>query len=174
MPSRLNFPGHSVSLIAKLSLQLVPGDTSRPIEGMQPFPTGDVPYADDADGSHEPRYPSDFVPYKPRVDVLLVGHFHAPHGKPVAYGLVGLQLGEHTQRLQVCGERMLRDLDQRWPPLTEAAPFTQLPLRFCHAFGGVGYAANPVGVGYALTRGQPGPLPRIELPERTLSSARAL
>lgn len=83
---------------------------------------------------------SDFAPYKPRCDVLVVNaHAHAPEGKPATRWPVGLSLGSVLQKaLQVCGPRSFErgaSTLGAWR-LTEPAPATQVRLAYEHAFGG--------------------------------------
>src|ERR1700722_799457 len=46
--------------------------------------------------------PSDYIPFKPRVDVLLVGHAHAPGGIAVHNLMVRLGVGDFAKALRVC------------------------------------------------------------------------
>src|SRR3954464_10096318 len=80
---RLNFPGHSVTLIAKVKVSLTPGGVCNLLTEEACLPTGDEPYPDDATGLGAPRYESDFAYHKPTGEVMVVGHFHAPAAKPV-------------------------------------------------------------------------------------------
>ena len=70
----------------------------------QLFPTGDEPYADDAESTGSPRYSSDFARYKPRADLLVVGTCHPPGG-PVPSCTVGFQVGQRGKTLRVWGNR---------------------------------------------------------------------
>jgi uncharacterized protein YjbI with pentapeptide repeats len=172
---RLNFPGHSLTLIAKVKLALSPGSVARVLEDDASFPCGDVPYEDDMLGLGAPRYASDFVFEKPGADVMLVGHFHAPAQKPVRAGTVALSLDASTTTLSVIGRRCFRGSGPL-PTAAAAEPFTRLALRWENAYGGPGHEHNPVGTGH-VDRSQlgsaptPSPrnfalaLPRIELPE---------
>ncbi len=173
LPGRMGFPCHSITLVAKATLALVHDGTAMVVEE-QPFPTGDQPYPDDDEGTGAPRYESDFAPFKPAADVMLVGHCHAPGGQPVPRCEVALQVGELQARLAVVGER-------RWQAgmvrtaATEPRPFTRMELRPENAYGGPGYPRNPVGRGHGADR-LTGPgserallLPCIESPERPVT-----
>ncbi|HEX6244660.1 MAG TPA: DUF2169 domain-containing protein [Polyangiales bacterium] len=178
LAGRLNFPGHSVTLIAKLKLQLVHAGVCQPLIEQPDFPTGDEPYPDDEDATGAPRYESDYAFYKPVADVLVVGSFHAPQAKPVKAGEVAVGVDNRNVRLSVIGRR-------RWygsgglPDANQAEPFTTLPLRWEQAFGGPGHTQNPTGAGYVaperLTKEalnprnfqrEPLELPRIERPDK--------
>lgn len=173
LPGRLGFPGHSLTFIAKATLALVPDGTAMVAEE-QLFPTGDQPYPDDEEGTGAPRYESDFAPFKPGADVMLVGHCHAPGGQPVPRCEVALQVGELRARLAVVGER-------RWQAgmvrsgASEPRPFTRMELRPENAYGGPDYPRNPVGRGHGADR-LTGPgserallLPCIERPDRPVT-----
>ncbi len=73
--------------------------------------------------------PSDFVPFKARADVLLVGQAHAPGGVPTDSVLVRLRLGDLSKTLRVTGDRAWVDTPQG-PRPSAARPFTSAPLRY--------------------------------------------
>lgn len=173
---RLNFPGHSLTLIAKVKLALVAGGVARVVSSEPSFPTGDQPYDDDALGLGTPRYASDFAFQKPSADVLVVGHFHAPEQKPVRASEVAVSIGADSTRLSVIGRRRFYG-GGRLPTANDAEPFKRLALRWENAYGGPGHTHNPVGTGYVAgesPRGtptrdfarEPLELPRIERPDR--------
>src|SRR5262245_46921401 len=172
---RMGFPKYSLTLIVKGTFDLKPDEAAQPA-GEQVFPTGDVPYeaGDGPPGSL--RYESDFAYFKPRSDLLLVGHCHAPGGKPIASCRVTFKVGASRRTLAVFG-------DCEWKGMlasrTEPRPFASLPLRYENSFGGEGYASNPVGKGFARVVDPQGrsshPLPNVQDPASliTSSSARA-
>ena len=94
--------------------------------------SGDL-YTDD-DPAKSLRYPSDFAVFKPRADLLLVGHAHAPGGEPTSSLQVGFSVGRFAKFLTVTGER--------------TQPFTSMPLGYEFAYGGPGFERNPIGQGY--------------------------
>jgi len=113
------------------------------------------------------RAASDFAVYKRFADVTAVGHAYAPGG----YGQASqatFRFGATThgfeRRIAVFGQRRWeRGLLGTAPSAPE--PFRRIPLVYERAFGGPGFADNPVGVGVA------GPvLPNLEDPARLISS----
>jgi uncharacterized protein YjbI with pentapeptide repeats len=145
IPGRLNFPGHSLTLIVKGTFDLVPGGVLTPVDD-QPHLSGDVPYADDEEGVRPPRYAHDFAPTKPGADLMLAGHCRAPGGMPTPVCRVTFAVGDHARSLIVMGERRWRwSLLGRRP--SEPEPFTKMELRYERAYGGKGNADNPVGAG---------------------------
>jgi hypothetical protein len=96
-------------------------------------------------------YESEFAPFKPRCDVLLLGSAHAPAGQVVLSIVVALQLGGLVKRFEVFGQRHwtmgLLGLAPSRPK-----PFSCMPISYDVAFGGVtsqgAFRPNPVGRGY--------------------------
>ncbi|MFT3818406.1 MAG: DUF2169 domain-containing protein [Rubrivivax sp.] len=83
---------------------------------------------------------SDFAPYKPRCDVLLINaQAHAPEGHPARRWPVGLNVGSALQKLlQACGPRALQRSVTTlgtWR-LGEPDAVTSVPLVYERAFGG--------------------------------------
>lgn len=132
-------------------------------EGEQAPLTGDEPADASADAAI--AYDSDWSLYKPAADVVVTGRCHAPEGTATRVG-IGLALGEHLRKhLVVTGERY-------WLPggrePSAPRPFRSVSLGWESAFGGAGFAANPVGRGAVPIDGPEGrplhPLPLIEDP----------
>src|SRR5688572_26383854 len=64
---------HRLTVIVKGTFGMAHGETARLLDAQPPL-SGDVFFDDDRDGSC--RYPSDWAPYKPRADAMLVGTCH--------------------------------------------------------------------------------------------------
>jgi hypothetical protein len=104
-------------------------------------------------------YESDFAPFKPRCDVLLVGSAYAPNGRETTSVTVGMRVGSMTKGFEVVGDRHWTVGIGGIAP-SRPKPFTSLPITYDRAFGGANepssegpalrnaYAPNPVGVGY--------------------------
>lgn len=134
-------------------------------------------------GTSAVRYEIDYVPRKPRCDVLLNGSAYAPSGRPAERVTVTLKLAELTKTFDVVGHRT-------WTKgffgvsVTTPSPFTILPISYENAFGGVDkshhdpnhhrwYPTNHVGLGYYSSeskelRGRP--LPNTEERGHTITS----
>ncbi|WP_437736746.1 DUF2169 domain-containing protein [Sorangium sp. So ce1335] len=162
IPWQARPPRDSLTVVVKGTFDLVPGAPAA-IAADQELPGGDVHVDDDPGKSL--RYPSDFAIFKPKADVLLVGHAHSA-GAGDAAALVRLRLGDALDRaVAAIGPR-------RWDALgapTAPGPWDRIPLRFENAFGGAGFGANPVGTGHGARAG--GALPSLELPDRLIRSA---
>ncbi|APZ93855.1 DUF2169 domain-containing protein [Fuerstiella marisgermanici] len=163
---RIGFPGHSLTMIVKATFQLV-HDGVMELAEEQALPTGDVPFPGEDDPAVPQRYESDFAFYKPKADVLLAGHCHAPDGQQVQKLNVALQVGDLQQQLIAYGERFWQLKKREWK-MTDPVPFSKLELRYKHAFGGEGFDENPHGVGCYdknLKRADsPLPLPQLLAP----------
>ncbi|MCA9619682.1 MAG: DUF2169 domain-containing protein, partial [Myxococcales bacterium] len=98
----------------------------------------------DDDPTKSVREPGDVVPHRERCDVWLRGHARPLGGKPVGVSMVrlavfraGIPMIDKT--IHVLGERMSLGGAPR--------PYATMPLVWERAYGGVGFDANPVGVG---------------------------
>ncbi len=80
---------------------------------------------------------------KPRGEVLVTGSAF-PTGGPQAACRVRVSLGPVDKSLLVVGDREWRD-----GAMTSPRPFTEMPLTWERAFGGAGFADNPLGRGAA-------------------------
>jgi uncharacterized protein YjbI with pentapeptide repeats len=144
-----------MTVIVKAAYRLVSNALAVADEEEPPVAGGDDP----AEPGMALRYASDFAPFKPRADFLVVGAAHAPGGKPVGSCRVSIAIGEHRKSLAVFGDRS-------WTmgPLGahpgEPTPFVAMPLGYERAFGGPNYRRNPVGCGVDVRSGHP--LPNIE------------
>lgn len=103
---------------------------------------------------------------KPRGEVLLRANAYAPRGKPapVVRAAIDLQ-GKPMKEVFVVGDRVWKN-GVPTPP----EPFLEKPITWEGAFGGEGFARNPLGKGFHPKEGSP--LPNIEDPRHLLTSMR--
>jgi uncharacterized protein YjbI with pentapeptide repeats len=119
-----------------------------------------------------PGRPLDELMPKARGEVLLAGNAYAARGLAVTEQTVRLMVGSVDKRLRVIGDRQWMYGMLPWLQVTEPLPFTQMPLTWDRAYGGVGHPANPEGRGYtrnplaALLGRNHGDMPNIEDPSR--------
>ncbi|MFT3775067.1 MAG: DUF2169 domain-containing protein [Minicystis sp.] len=73
--------------------------------------------------------PSDFVPFKPRADILLSGHAYAPGGAPVEDLYVELGVGSLRKGLRLTGDRVWVQSPRGLVP-SAPIPFARLPIRY--------------------------------------------
>ncbi|MBI2901643.1 MAG: DUF2169 domain-containing protein [Planctomycetes bacterium] len=122
-------PAPSVTFIVKGTFDLKPGGPVSPAGKQLPL-NGDDPAPEEA--PVPPRYPSDFAPFKPKADLLVVGHACAP--KPATELRVAFEVGTFRKELAAIGDRKRPD--------SKPEPFTKIPIVWENAQGGKN---NPVG-----------------------------
>ncbi len=104
-------------------------------------------------------YESDYVPFKPRCDVLLHGSAHAPGSKPAKHVRVALNIGRMLKGFDVVGDRVWTKPTLGFKLASDPVPFVRQPITYERAFGGMDehpkepgkvthYETNPIGVGY--------------------------
>ena len=172
LPGRLDYPGHSLTVVVKGTFRLAP-DTPASLEEAQ-LPIGpDVPFPADGETPASPFYDSDLAHFKPRADRLLVGRCHAPGARPVAECRVTFGVGSWSRSLRVVGDRYW-DRGLVRTKISEPQPFRTLDLRYEQAFGGAGFEENPLGKGFPpggkLKSGMQVALPNIEDPAAPIAS----
>ena len=123
-------PGQwNVTVCLKATYSLSPGDPA--LAAQQDGSHDDVLFEQ---ARHASLYsPGDFVPFKSRADVLLVGHAHAPGGAAVEGLIVRLRVGDFTKALRVTGDRAWVETPQG-PRPSSPRPFTRVPLRYERAW----------------------------------------
>jgi hypothetical protein len=134
------------------------------------------------------QFESELAPYKPLVDVVVIGSAHAPEGKPVPSMRVAVQVREYSKELVVFGDRQCRFRDNADPVFSEPQPFTKMEIRYDLAYGGqdektlpetpLHYPRNFMGKGVVLRnikeRVEGLPLPNIEDPDDLLTPERVI
>ncbi len=160
------YPKDTLTLIIKGTFGLIPDSPARPAEpGDHLPPTGDLHYDDDPRSSV--RYESDFIYFKPRADVLVVGHCHVPEGKSQPACSVRFKAGQIDKSLMVFGDRYWQRSMVGTRRMSDPEPFAAMELRYENSFGGPDYSCNPVGKGIRTRFGgqqkSDDPLPNIKV-----------
>jgi uncharacterized protein YjbI with pentapeptide repeats len=159
-------PGRaSRTVIVKGSFDLVPGGAAA-LRDETDMPMGDVHAGDEP--LRSVLYPSDFALWKPKTDVTLKGHAYAPGGSSQAAEVrfrFGKGKNSFDRSVVVFGERRWQGQIVKLAP-TDPKRFQRVPLVYEHAFGGPGFAKNPIGMGY----GGSALLPQLEDPKRLVKS----
>ncbi len=115
--------------------------------------------------------PVDAVIPKARAEFVAIAHACAPGQRPTSRVNVGIQLGPITKTLDVIGDRTI--LHSR---VGDAEPFVTMPVGWERAFGGPGFAGNPVGKGanpVANTDGLVFAVPNVLDPKQPENALRA-
>lgn len=163
MVSSFDPPQFVGCFFGKLTCKLVPGVVTPSDE--PDLVSGDV-YADD-DLTKPLLYPSDFVPKKPRVDVVVNAAAHAPGKVPVPQLDVSMSLGPIAKTLRVFGKRLWKQGMLARSPGGPAEPFAVQPIGYQFAIGGPGAKQNPAGMGLDGEE-----MPRVEDPKALLTRPR--
>ena len=80
---------------------------------------------------------SDFVLYKPMLDIVVNAIAYAPMERKAAYFPVAISVGDYKKKLMACGERYWQREALGWT-LSKAEAVDHLPLQYEYAFGGSG------------------------------------
>jgi uncharacterized protein YjbI with pentapeptide repeats len=102
-------------------------------------------------------------------EMLVTASAYAPGGQPAAAVMVQATLGRLQKRLRVSGDRYWLQSGE----VSRPVPFTEMPVTWQNAFGGSGFARNPLGKGARVVDtpyGKLQPLPNVEDPARTIES----
>lgn len=156
----------SLTILLKGTFDLVPGGRATIRDEADPL-TGDVHAGDDPRRSLV--HASDFAIMKPRADVVLTGHAHAPKGSAtrarVTFRFGGGAAPRGFERaIHVLGDRAWKKAAIALAP-GDPAPFERMPLVYERAFGGPAFADNPAGAGH----GGAG-VPNLEDPDRPMKA----
>jgi hypothetical protein len=147
-----------MTAVCKATFSLQP--TESPLAPEQEYPNEDDNHWND-DPARSLYSPGDLVPFKPRADVMLVGHAFAPRGEGVRSLLVRILVGEADKAIEVFGDRSFAQDGS----LRDGPRFVRVPLRWERAAGGPD-TQNPVGM---RTDARPDtfgmvPLPNLQRP----------
>jgi hypothetical protein len=130
--------GWVLTVVAKATFDL--GPTTSRLSDRQDLVHEDDLY-EDADPSRSLRSPSDLAPFKPRADVIVVGHAFTPRSEPARSVVARVQIGELDKSIELVADRWLKADGS----IEDGEAFTKMPLRYERAAGGP-ETWNPVGV----------------------------
>jgi hypothetical protein len=161
-------------VVVRATLALAAAAT--PLDEQPPPPPGDEYFGEP--GASSLKYASALHLVKPGTDVVVIGSARPARGRQVTEMLVGLTVGPKRKVVQVLGDRTWRR-----GGITPPRPFTELPLLWERAYGGVHRIdgrqtleepRNPVGVGFPGKRPADGAigerLPNLEDPRAPLTA----
>ncbi|MDY6991277.1 MAG: DUF2169 domain-containing protein [Pseudomonadota bacterium] len=133
------------------------------------------------------EFETDLIPFKLATDIIFIGNAYAPDA--VESLTATLQVGAYQKDILVIGDRYCQfNGSKTLPSFTEPQPFTEMPIRYERAYGGVDiyahpelsypYPRNPLGKGFVLNNNKQAiqnlPLPNIEDPLDPLTPERLL
>ncbi len=85
---------------------------------------------------------------KERGEVMLLGSWYSPTGKPLSSSYVKMKCGEVNKTLYVVGPRKWKKSIMGGFRATEPIPISSLKIDYSNAYGGDGYILNPRGKGF--------------------------
>ncbi len=176
------------AVLVKRTYSLTNGQPPQRVEPPEPLIANDRYYH-----KGDPRWTSvyeesDLRPYKPSVDVVVLGKAFPPGGQPATQVDVAVAVGERLKIIRVFGDRRCRYRRRNVPEFTDPQPFTEMEIRYERAYGGCDwlsdplvefiYPRNPIGIGIAVKnvrRVVEGlPVPNLEDPNDLLTPERIL
>jgi hypothetical protein len=111
---------------------------------------------------------------KPCAEYLVAGSCHAPAGAVQQASQVCVRVGGLAKTLDVFGDRYWKKGFAGGCSISEPRAFSEMPLTWQNGFGGPGFAANPLGKGFAELTDKSGVsvrlLPNVEWPDRLIAS----
>ncbi|HRI71973.1 MAG TPA: DUF2169 domain-containing protein [Polyangium sp.] len=130
---------HAQTVVVKATFKLAPSKVVL-AEEQDPAIEEDRYWNDDPNRSI--LVPSDKAPYKPRADVMLVGHAYAPKQQPVRSLIARITVGDIDKSIEVFCDRSFRSHQGQ---LLEGSRFSKSRLSWERAAGGP-ESNNPVGM----------------------------
>jgi len=102
----------------------------------------------------------ELAPYKPAVDIVVIGKVYAPGGVPSTQMTASAQIGDRKKVITVFGDRDCSYRENMAPVFSDPRPFTEMQVRYERAYGGRDetsdpnlpffYPRNNMGTGVAL------------------------
>lgn len=135
-----------VAVIAKGTFDAGQGESLRP--SVSPSSVRTVSVSWEAEKPASLRYEDDLAPFKVCTDVIVQGTAYAPGGQRAPAWRAGVRVGAVRKHVTVTGPRAWVHAPLLGWSLTPIVPVRSVPLRYELAFGGEGFEANPVGIGY--------------------------
>jgi hypothetical protein len=149
-PSRDAAGNHVIAVVCKRAYKVdeaeslaVVADAPAKLSPKDEYFAGDDPLKSSA------RVENDFVPFKPKVDIVVLAVAYSPGGVPTTKFDVSARIGDAEKRLQIVGPRRVMwtppKLEKRGkekvlvpqaPRIGEPKPITKVPVRYEYAYGG--------------------------------------
>ncbi len=134
------------------------------------------------------QFENDLAPFKPSVDVVVIGKAYAPEGEPVPQMLTKVQIGDREKTIMVTGDRECQYRENLSPTFSDPVPFAEMEIRYERAYGGNDeksipeipffYPRNPLGTGVVLKNTKESvnglALPNLEDPNDLLTPERLI
>jgi hypothetical protein len=177
---------HIFSVVAKRTYGIRHGGVVARSAADHPLRKTDA-YYDDGDPEWSTvQYEYELAPYKPAVDMVVIGKAYAPGGKPATQMTASVEVAGRKKSIIVFGDRECHYREDMPPVFSAPKPFTDLEIRYERAYGGRDeisdpnipffYPRNYMGTGVALRNIKETvdglALPNIEDPDDLLTPER--
>ncbi len=127
----------AVTVLVKLGYVLEPDGSLSPAEKAPGFVTEDVIVPKGDEPGHYPTAEMELVPFKLRTDVVVTGTARTPDAYPRRDMVAAVRVGPYLKAVQVFGDRVIEDAGDGKLRFSEPEPFTEMPLSYTRAYGGV-------------------------------------
>ncbi len=148
-PWQIDPPQDTLTVIAKASFDIVPGGPARLLD--EPEPLHGDRFVDD-DPEKVLLEATELAVMKPRADVLFSGNAYSI-GAGATHARASVKLGDgrapkgFERTIAIVGDRTWQR-SALGPESSPPAPFASMPVVWSRAFGGPGFADNPLGTGH--------------------------
>jgi hypothetical protein len=102
----------------------------------------------------------ELAPYKPFVDIAVIGKAYAPEGKPTTQMTASVRVAGMKKTIAVFGDRECHHREDQDPVFSDPKPFSEMEIRYERAYGGrdeksipempLYYPRNHMGTGVVL------------------------
>jgi len=160
VPGKNDKGEHVFSVVVKRSYRIGHGKVAERCEVDHEFRKIDAYYENGDPEWATVQYESELAPYKPFVDVVVVGKAYAPEGKPTQVMTAAVRVENHEKSIAIIGDRQCYFRENGSPIFSEPQPFTEMGIRYERAYGGsdeksdpdipLFYPRNTMGTGLAL------------------------
>lgn len=171
-----------IAFIVKATFRLPQQIGETPTLAGQQLPIAAAAEYFDGDSSGSVSMESDMVTFKPYADIVVSGTAYAPGGRPSSSVDVLVRVGQKRKVLRIFGDRqwIFPSRMVMKPVMSDPEPFTEMPIIYERAFGGIDGDAgkhctqNLIGRGYLGKKTKESVhetrLPNVEDPTRLISS----
>ena len=160
VPGKNDRGEHIFSVIVKRTYRITPESVAERCEVDHELRKTDVYYERGDPEWATVQYESELAPYKPAVDVVIIGKAYAPGGEPTTHMTASVQVASHEKSIAVFGDRHCHYREDMPPVFSDPQPFIEMEIRYERAYGGrdetsdpnipLFYPRNFMGTGIAL------------------------
>ncbi|MBN1980865.1 MAG: DUF2169 domain-containing protein [Chitinivibrionales bacterium] len=141
LPGQTPAGGPILSVLVKRTYTLIDGGKSIRSPQDRQLSAADVYYEKKMTSSVQ--FESDFVPFKLKTDIVVNGTAYAPNRKAVEALKASVSVGTIRKEILVIGDRTCHYGSFTGATFSQPKPFTEMPIRYERAYGGVDTVSNP-------------------------------